>query len=140
MIANIASPFPHRSNAKLLPYPPPWLSHFTETRNGNNPPKPLPFERLDPQQKTNSGCEYGSHSFALQGRRTGGTMNRKRRKLKIHKIGSLAGMFNFNADHFAGSIEIEHKVGRDLLRVSAGAVLQLNIKRVGVGKIFESHG
>lgn len=141
MIANIAKPCSHTiAMADCLPNHRTRLWHFTQNAQRKQSTKAIPHRTVGAQHMMNSGFECGSRRVTLKGRKTGRTMNRKGRKLKIHKIGSLAGMLNFNADHLAGSVEIEHEVGRDLLRVCAGAVLKLNIKRVGVGKIFESHG
>lgn len=49
-------------------------------------------------------------------------------------------MLNFNADDLAGSVEVKHDIRCDFVRIGSRTILKLNVKGVGIGIIFESHG
>jgi hypothetical protein len=51
----------------------------------------------------------------------------------------LTSMFNFDADHVPRFVEVKNYVFGNLLRVGAGGVLELDVKRVRVRKVIESH-
>ena len=51
----------------------------------------------------------------------------------------MAGMFDFNADDVAGSVEVEHDIRSDFVRTNLRAILKLNVQSVCIGVVFESH-
>src|SRR5437899_3617857 len=60
--------------------------------------------------------------------------------MKVAQVDPLAGMFNFDADHISVLVVIEHDIVSDFLRIGARALAELNVKRISIWKVFESHG
>jgi hypothetical protein len=59
--------------------------------------------------------------------------------MEVAQVHPLASVFDFDADDFAGLIEIERDIVGDLLRVGPRAPTELYVKRIRIWKVVDSH-